>query len=903
MKLGILILHFNTPELTKRLADSIQEAIVIDNGSDKGKEFKGKNRSFKTVKPLGFTKGWNTAIDGVYKEFDAFWLMNSDIEVTRQSIDRVKEVLKRKDIEMFTPSYNAWNRSSHNQGTGNLRETGFMEFCAPVIKKSVFERVGFFDETFALGYGVELDFIYRAKQKGIKVWVDDGSEFYHIGHQTIGGNGGLLDYQAKGNAERDRAMKKKYGTERPPQVYDIEALMDSDFRKRAFVYTEIFGDYDDLKPVKPQNIPVPFVCVTDNPNLNGEGWKIVVVNFPRKDLHMNLQAKWFKMFPWTIPGFEDYEISIHIDGATTITKDSFVEHAMRLLDKDFVLFKHPDRNNIRDELKISMTFQKYHYENTAAQVQHYLNKGFPGGPLYACTCLVRRHTENIKQLMQQWYLECMQWSYQDQLSLPYLLWKNKFEPVTFKENLWRNEYINANGHQHKGDLRAKETGVKVKHRNEIINHIINRMGYKSYLEIGHETGVSFYGINCELKESIDVRITQGHKPTYLMRSDDFFAKHPKKRYDVIFVDGDHERMQVVRDVENSLKALNPGGCIIMHDTNPPNKEYTKQGLCFTAYRAVVDLQFADNDLEIYTLTLPEDQGNGISVIFRGKKTFKRPKIDHAKFMLYEYWHKNREEITGGITFPAFDRVLDSKAPIQKKREHTLAVLMPAFNSPVEEIRAAVNSILNQTEKPDQFIIVDDGSVTLPFARYMKELARVPGITIIRSRTNNGVAAALNLGLEHCKTDLVLRMDADDIARPNLIQKQHDYMEAHPEAVICGVQIQCFGGADWQSNHPAIVTPQMLYDNAKGGWWMLNHPGACFRREIIERYGNYGNTPKGFPEDYALWCRLARAGYSLHNMPDVLIDYRYVAKPERQLAPWNDFRERCRKSIMPNTVRV
>ena len=101
-------------------------------------------------------------------------------------------------------------------------------------------------------------------------------------------------------------------------------------------------------------------------------------------------------------------------------------------------------------------------------------------------------------------------------------------------------------------------------RTDIINSIIKAKGYKSYLEIGVNEGMNF--------DFIDIPHKVGNDPfwssDYRMPSDQYFAENPDHRYDLIFIDGLHIYEQALRDLQNSLKILNPGGMIVMHDCRP-----------------------------------------------------------------------------------------------------------------------------------------------------------------------------------------------------------------------------------------------------------------------------------------------------------------------------------------------
>lgn len=102
-------------------------------------------------------------------------------------------------------------------------------------------------------------------------------------------------------------------------------------------------------------------------------------------------------------------------------------------------------------------------------------------------------------------------------------------------------------------------------RYDIINNLISKKGYQSYLEIGCKDDETFSKINCKYKVGVDP-VSGGNIRT---TSDDFFLSN-KKFFDIIFIDGDHRFFQSFKDVENSIKYLNPKGLILLHDCLPRN---------------------------------------------------------------------------------------------------------------------------------------------------------------------------------------------------------------------------------------------------------------------------------------------------------------------------------------------
>jgi hypothetical protein len=105
-------------------------------------------------------------------------------------------------------------------------------------------------------------------------------------------------------------------------------------------------------------------------------------------------------------------------------------------------------------------------------------------------------------------------------------------------------------------------------RTEIIQHLIDIRGYKSYLEIGSFRNENFIKIRIDKKTSVDP--DPDAYANYKMTSDQYFAEN-KDKFDIYFIDGLHQHDQVWRDIRNSLEHLNNDGIIVLHDCLPKNE--------------------------------------------------------------------------------------------------------------------------------------------------------------------------------------------------------------------------------------------------------------------------------------------------------------------------------------------
>lgn len=143
------------------------------------------------------------------------------------------------------------------------------------------------------------------------------------------------------------------------------------------------------------------------------------------------------------------------------------------------------------------------------------------------------------------------------------------------------------------------------HHEFIINNIVKYTGCETYLELGIYTGITFETVVPLVKRAIGVDINDNRNKKigefYQMTTDDFFKKF-KDTVDIIFIDGNHKYESVVKDFENSLKILNKYGIILLHDTDPSDKNLLNPLYCNDCHK-IVDY-ISNNHPELNIITLP-----------------------------------------------------------------------------------------------------------------------------------------------------------------------------------------------------------------------------------------------------------------------------------------------------------
>jgi glycosyltransferase involved in cell wall biosynthesis len=196
----------------------------------------------------------------------------------------------------------------------------------------------------------------------------------------------------------------------------------------------------------------------------------------------------------------------------------------------------------------------------------------------------------------------------------------------------------------------------------------------------------------------------------------------------------------------------------------------------------------------------------------------------------------------------------------------ITVIIPSYNASAY-IREAIESIILQTHKQLQILILDDGSVddTLKIIRSFDD-NRIELFTTIRNR---GQAYQLNLGIQKAKGDFIAIMHADDIADIHKLEKQVNFMKANPEVGICGTWVNLIG------DKIGVWTYPLKNQDCKN--LLLNavpfaHPAVMIRTGIIKSLITPYEQAMVPAEDYDLWVRLALIT-DFANLQEPLLHYR------------------------------
>jgi glycosyltransferase involved in cell wall biosynthesis len=196
---------------------------------------------------------------------------------------------------------------------------------------------------------------------------------------------------------------------------------------------------------------------------------------------------------------------------------------------------------------------------------------------------------------------------------------------------------------------------------------------------------------------------------------------------------------------------------------------------------------------------------------------------------------------------------------------TVSIILPVYNC-AEFIKETVNSILDQSFKDFELIIIDDFSTDFTLEQ-INQFAD-ERIKLYEKKSNTGYTDSLNWGIELAKGKYVARMDADDVCYPTRFEEQVNYLEKHPEVVAIGTAYELYHNS--YRYFPASKHQDIKLDLLLGN--VFCHPSMMIRRDILIKNNLRYNRDFEPAEDYKLWIDLLNYGH-LANLNIVLIKYR------------------------------
>ncbi|HZG84980.1 glycosyltransferase [Paenibacillus sp.] len=203
----------------------------------------------------------------------------------------------------------------------------------------------------------------------------------------------------------------------------------------------------------------------------------------------------------------------------------------------------------------------------------------------------------------------------------------------------------------------------------------------------------------------------------------------------------------------------------------------------------------------------------------------------------------------------------------------ISVIMSVYNEKESELKLAIESILNQTFKMFEFIIILDNPTNKSVLRLLKHYSMYDKrINVLVNKKNLGLANSLNKGIKIAKGKYIARMDADDISVLNRLEKQFNFLEDNKNYDVVATD-----RLDINESGELIDTSYLVvnsFDDIKSilpFGSVITHPSVLMRKSFILSMNGYRNFKAA--QDYDLWLRLITSGYKVKVLPDKLIYYR------------------------------
>lgn len=198
----------------------------------------------------------------------------------------------------------------------------------------------------------------------------------------------------------------------------------------------------------------------------------------------------------------------------------------------------------------------------------------------------------------------------------------------------------------------------------------------------------------------------------------------------------------------------------------------------------------------------------------------------------------------------------------------VSVLMCAYKEPIEWFSKAIDSILNQTYKDIELIVIVDNPKNVEMIKYLQNI-NDKRLQMFVNEENKGLVLSLNRGLKICSGEYIARMDADDISELDRIAKQVNYLEKNNYDLI-GSFFRQFNDNNIYSDMILPISDYyckktLLYGSC------CAHPSWIFKRKVLDDLHEYRNVP--CCEDYDFLIRCSLYNYKIGNIPERLLNYR------------------------------
>lgn len=232
----------------------------------------------------------------------------------------------------------------------------------------------------------------------------------------------------------------------------------------------------------------------------------------------------------------------------------------------------------------------------------------------------------------------------------------------------------------------------------------------------------------------------------------------------------------------------------------------------------------------------------------------------------------------------------------RSRDELISVLMTVYNTNEKFLSEAISSILNQTYSYFEFIIIDDGSTNADTLKVLNSI-KDDRVRMIRNHENIGLTKSLITGTAECRGKYIARMDSDDVAEKERLEKQLTYIKERNLHIIGSryrliPDIRFYKLVSCSYDELKI---RLLFGNAA-----IIHSSAFWEKDYLMENGIRYNAEFMRSQDYALWCECISKGLMIGTQPDVLVRWRVS---EGQISKtYRSQQDECKKRIRRKYVQ-
>jgi len=242
-----------------------------------------------------------------------------------------------------------------------------------------------------------------------------------------------------------------------------------------------------------------------------------------------------------------------------------------------------------------------------------------------------------------------------------------------------------------------------------------------------------------------------------------------------------------------------------------------------------------------------------------------------------------------------------------QEEPLVSLIMATYNDSPTYLSIAIESIISQTYRNWELIIVDDSKDLNTISTIDKYTSEDERIKVVRGKKKYGFVPALNVGLEQSTGRYIGRMDGDDVSFPERLEIEVDYLESHQDIAVVGSQTAIIDSNGNRTSELCFPPKGLRFRFFQMLRCPMQHGTILMRRELIDKGIRYDEKFKR-SEDLELWLRLQKKGYQLFNIQKILYEFRiednYAQKRSHDHFKYNvkaRLKNFCWKYPLTNTI--